>query len=459
MSALPTIPNFVLGEELGKGGMSRVYLANQLQPKRAVAIKVVSPGKSSTPGVLESLQQEGNLIASLNHDNIITIFVCGVIDAHFFMAMELLRGGDLSQRIKRGMSEAEAVAVMLQIGSALEHAHEQDILHRDIKPENVMFHKNGKAVLVDFGIAKSKNTQSAFTLAGTIAGTPHYMSPEHCTGESVDQRSDLYAMGVLFYEMLTGHKVFRDSSTSVSIAMAHVYNPPPQLPPQFERYSPIVQRLLKKIPGERYQNAGEMLEDLRQLSAMPKGSNVNLSQQVPGLSQVMVWLGWDARGADGNEFDLDASAFLTTTDGKVRADTDFIFYNNKVSSDGSVRHTGDNLTGGPGVVNAGAGEELQVDLTKVPPDIAKIAFAVTIHEGKARGQTFGQVSNATIRVANQADNKELARYNLSGDVSNETAMIVGELYRAASEWRFRAVGQGFRGGLGELARYYGVDVD
>ena len=156
---------------------------------------------------------------------------------------------------------------------------------------------------------------------------------------------------------------------------------------------------------------------------------------------------------------MDASAFLTTTDGKVRADTDFIFYNNKVSSDGSVRHTGDNLTGGPGVVNAGAGEELQVDLTKVPPDIAKIAFAVTIHEGKARGQTFGQVSNATIRVANQADNKELARYNLSGDVSNETAMIVGELYRAASEWRFRAVGQGFRGGLGELARYYGVDVD
>lgn len=459
MPALPSIPNFVLGEELGKGGMSRVYLANQLQPKRAVAIKVVSPGKSSTPGVLESLQQEGNLIASLSHDNIITIYVCGVVDAHFFMAMELLRGGDLAQRIKQGLSEAEALAVMLQIGSALEHAHEQDILHRDIKPENVMFHKNGKSVLVDFGIAKAKNTQSAFTLAGNIVGTPHYMSPEHCTGALVDQRSDLYAMGVLFYEMLTGQKVFSDSATSVSIAMAHIYNPPPELPAKFVRYSPIVQRLLKKNPAERYQNASEMLEDLRQLSAMPKGSNVNLSQQVPGLSQVMVWLGWDARGTDGSEFDLDASAFLTTIEGKVRADTDFIFYNNKVSSDGSVRHAGDNLTGGPGVINAGVGEQLQVDLTKVPPDIAKIAFAVTIHEGKARRQTFGQVSNATIRISNLADNKELARYNLSGDVSNETAMIVGELYRASSEWRFRAVGQGFRGGLGELARYYGVDVD
>ena len=188
--------------------------------------------------------------------------------------------------------------------------------------------------------------------------------------------------------------------------------------------------------------------------SLQKGGNVNLSKEAPGLKELVVGLGWDARATDGVEFDLDASVFLTKADGKVRSDVDFIFYNNKVSSDGSVTHQGDNRSG----AGDGDDEAIEVKLEKVGSDIEKIAFAVTIHEGETRRQTFGQVSNAYIRVVNKTDGKELARYDLSEDGSTETAMIFGELYRAGAEWKFRAVGQGFKGGLGSLAANYGVNM-
>ena len=188
--------------------------------------------------------------------------------------------------------------------------------------------------------------------------------------------------------------------------------------------------------------------------SLQKGGNVNLSKEAPGLKELVVGLGWDARATDGVEFDLDASVFLTKADGKVRSDVDFIFYNNKVSSDGSVTHQGDNRSG----AGDGDDEAIEVKLEKVGSDIEKIAFAVTIHEGETRRQTFGQVSNAYIRVLNKTDGKELARYDLSEDGSTETAMIFGELYRAGAEWKFRAVGQGFKGGLGSLAANYGVNM-
>lgn len=188
--------------------------------------------------------------------------------------------------------------------------------------------------------------------------------------------------------------------------------------------------------------------------SLQKGGNVNLSKEAPGLKEIMVGLGWDARATDGAEFDLDASVFMTKPDGKVRADADFIFYNNKVSSDGSVTHMGDNRSG----AGDGDDEKVQVNLAKVPAEVDKISFTVTIHEGETRKQTFGQVGNAFIRVVNSGDGKELARYDLSEDGSTETAMIFGELYRAGVEWKFRAVGQGFKGGLGPLAANYGVNM-
>jgi tellurium resistance protein TerD len=188
--------------------------------------------------------------------------------------------------------------------------------------------------------------------------------------------------------------------------------------------------------------------------SLQKGGNVNLSKEAPGLTAVHVGLGWDARATDGGDFDLDASVFMLKADGKVRGDSDFIFYNNLKSSDGSVQHTGDNKTG----AGEGDDEVVNVDLSKVPPEVDKISFAVTIHEGETRRQSFGQVSNAFIRVLNKADSKELARYDLTEDGSTETALIFGELYRNGADWKFRAVGQGFKGGLGPLAKNFGVNI-
>ena len=188
--------------------------------------------------------------------------------------------------------------------------------------------------------------------------------------------------------------------------------------------------------------------------SLQKGGNVNLSKEAPNLTKVIVGLGWDPRSTDGAAFDLDGSAFMLKSDGKVRADTDFIFYNNLKSSDGSVVHNGDNTTG----QGDGDDETLTIDLARVPADVDKLSFCVTIHDAEARRQSFGQVSKAYIRCLNAAGETEIARYDLSEDSSTETAMIFGELYRAGSEWKFRAVGQGFKGGLGPLARSFGVNV-
>ena len=186
--------------------------------------------------------------------------------------------------------------------------------------------------------------------------------------------------------------------------------------------------------------------------SLSKGGNLSLTKEAPGMTKVLVGLGWDARSTDGQDFDLDASAFLLKADGKVRADSDFIFYNQLKSVDGSVEHTGDNRTG----EGDGDDEAIKVDLSKVPAEIDKIAFTVTIHEAEARRQSFGQVRNAFIRIVNQDTNVEVGRYDLAEDASTETAVIFGELYRHGTEWKFRAVGQGFNGGLKPLAESFGL---
>ena len=188
--------------------------------------------------------------------------------------------------------------------------------------------------------------------------------------------------------------------------------------------------------------------------SLTKGGNVNLSKEAPNLTNIAVGLGWNPRATDGQAFDLDAIAFLVNESGKVRADADFIFFNNLKSSDGSVEHTGDNRTG----EGDGDDEVIKVDLTKVPADVSKVVFCAVIYDGQARNQNFGQVANAYIRIVNTQSGAEVARYDLSEDSSTETAMIFGELYKNNGEWKFRAVGQGFAGGLGPLAASYGVAV-
>lgn len=188
--------------------------------------------------------------------------------------------------------------------------------------------------------------------------------------------------------------------------------------------------------------------------SLSKGGNVSLSKEAPGLTNIVVGLGWDTRATDGAAFDLDASAFLLKEDGKVRSDADFIFFNQTKSPDGSVEHTGDNTSG----AGEGDDETIKVDLSRVPAEVTKVAIAVTIHEAESRKQNFGMVSNAFVRVLNAANSEEIVRYDLSEDFSVETALTFGELYRNGAEWKFRAVGQGFKGGLGPLAKNFGVNV-
>lgn len=188
--------------------------------------------------------------------------------------------------------------------------------------------------------------------------------------------------------------------------------------------------------------------------SLKKGSNVNLSREAPRMQKMLIGLGWNARATDGADFDLDASAFLLTETGKVRSDADFIFYNQSSSVDGSVKHSGDNRTG----EGDGDDEAILVDLSQVPSSITKIAVCVTIHEGESRRQNFGQVSNAYVRCVHEGPNTEVARFDLSEDYSIETAMIFCEIYRHSGDWKFKAVGQGFAGGLGPLANNFGVNV-
>ncbi|GAU70795.1 putative tellurite resistance protein [Streptomyces sp. NBRC 110611] len=187
---------------------------------------------------------------------------------------------------------------------------------------------------------------------------------------------------------------------------------------------------------------------------LSKGGNVSLTKEAPGLAAVTIGLGWDVRTTTGVDYDLDASALLCTEAGKVVSDQHFVFYNNLTSPDGSVQHAGDNLTG----EGEGDDESINVNLSTVPAQVAKIVFPVSIHDAQARGQVFGQVRNAFIRVVNQSDGAELARYDLSEDASTETAMVFGELYRHDAEWKFRAVGQGYASGLAGVAADYGVNV-
>lgn len=185
-----------------------------------------------------------------------------------------------------------------------------------------------------------------------------------------------------------------------------------------------------------------------------KGGNVSLSKTAPTMKNVLVGLGWDARSTDGQDFDLDASVFLLATNGKVRSDADFIFYNNLRSADGSVIHTGDNRTG----EGEGDDETLKIKLDTIPKDIDKVIFVVTIHEGQARRQNFGQVSGAFIRLVNDDNQMEVTRYDLTENASTETAMLFGELYRHNGEWKFRAVGQGYAGGLASVCAQYGINA-
>ncbi|MDD2212082.1 MAG: TerD family protein [Desulfitobacteriaceae bacterium] len=189
--------------------------------------------------------------------------------------------------------------------------------------------------------------------------------------------------------------------------------------------------------------------------SLQKGQKVDLTKTNPGLTKLIVGLGWDTNKYDGGkDFDLDTAAFLLGESGKVGSDADFVFFNNLQHVSGAVKHSGDNLTG----AGDGDDEQMNIDLALIPAEVQKVDFTVTIHEAESRAQNFGQVSNAFIRVVNEATGEELIRYDLGEDFSIETAVVVGELYRNGAEWKFSAIGSGFQGGLSALGKNFGVNI-
>lgn len=187
---------------------------------------------------------------------------------------------------------------------------------------------------------------------------------------------------------------------------------------------------------------------------LSKGQRIDLTKTNPGLTKIIVGLGWDVNSYAGGDFDLDASAFLADQNGKVIQDSDFIFYNHLIHSTGCIEHTGDNRTG----FGDGDDEQIKIDFSKVPSHVHKIAITVTIHDAEARKQNFGQVSNAFARVIHEETGDEIARFDLGEDFSIETAVVICELYRHQNEWKFNAVGSGFSGGLAVLCRHFGLQV-
>ena len=250
------IPGYKITRPIAEGGMASVYLAVQESLERPVVLKLL---KKFTD-VYQSARfvKEGRIIASLSHHNIITIYDIGVIGERHYLSMEYVEGGNLEDRIMEGIKPAAALDLVEVIGGCLDFLHKKDIIHRDIKPANILFHSDGSPILTDFGIAKQESTDSRLTKDGTALGSPYYISPEQAESKPVDGRADIYSLGIILYEMLTGKKPFQGDS-DIQIIISHLSDPAPTLPSGLEQYQELVDRMIAKNPDERFTTAAEML--------------------------------------------------------------------------------------------------------------------------------------------------------------------------------------------------------
>jgi serine/threonine-protein kinase PpkA len=242
--------------------MASVYLAVQESLGRRVVLKL--PKKFTDVFQSARFVNEGRIIASLNHHNIITIYDIGVIGERHYFTMEYLEGGDLEDRINKGISTETALDLVEAIGGCLEFVHRKDIIHRDIKPANILFHRDGTPVLTDFGVAKQTEADSRLTKDGTALGSPYYISPEQAECKPLDGRADIYSLGIILYEMLTGKKPYQGDS-DIQIIIAHLSDPIPSLPPELSRYQELIDRMIAKDPDDRFATAGEMVEYIKDL--------------------------------------------------------------------------------------------------------------------------------------------------------------------------------------------------
>jgi serine/threonine protein kinase len=272
----PVIPGYRIKKKLGQGGMANVYLGVQENLSRMVAIKVLSTGLFQNRRLSKRFLSEARMLSRLNHPNIVTIHEVGQADDCYFIVMEYLQD-NLKEKIKkRGMDPLEALHVVKQIADALFYAHELGIIHRDIKPDNIMFRKDGTAVILDFGIAKAIDSETKLTKTGMSIGTPLYMSPEQCNAKKLDGRSDIYSLGVVLHEMLTGKPPY-DAKDTIGIVMKHLRDPIPKLPADLSPYQPIIDRMMAKELKKRVRSRdglNAIIKDLLKLTQNAKpGAN------------------------------------------------------------------------------------------------------------------------------------------------------------------------------------------
>ncbi|MCP2050235.1 UNVERIFIED_ORG: serine/threonine-protein kinase PpkA [Pseudomonas fluorescens] len=287
------IPGYDIEGEIGEGAMASVYLATQRSLERKVALKVMAAALAADPSFCERFLREGKTLARLSHPHTVTIHDIGNVGELYYMAMEYLPNGTLKERIAAGLTPEQGLTLIRQIASALGYAHAQGLVHRDVKPANILFRADGTAVLSDFGIAKSLDDRTQFTQAGFAVGTPSYMSPEQARGQEIDGRADLYALGVVLYEILVG-KLPYNGTDALSTALAHLTEPLPELPVHHGRYQDVLRKLLAKDPAERFPDAAALLRALDQLPAeSPEATLVRplpipLSFDLAGMTPVSI---------------------------------------------------------------------------------------------------------------------------------------------------------------------------
>ena len=266
------LPGYKIDRQIGKGGMARVYLAVHEGLHREVAIKVMSKHLDEDAGFGERFMREARIVANLNHQHIVTVYDVNSHDGYHYIAMEYLPGGiTLEQKIKQGITPADGVDTIRQIAAALGYAHGKGIIHRDVKPENIMYREDGSAVLTDFGIARSTTSVTKMTATGTVIGTPHYMSPEQAQGQELTPGSDIYSLGVVLYETLTGEVPY-DADSSIAIVFKHITEPVPTLEAELAVFQPVLDRMMAKDQASRYQDCDDLVADLDSLTS---GGNVS----------------------------------------------------------------------------------------------------------------------------------------------------------------------------------------
>lgn len=301
------IPGYQIDRRIGKGGMATVYLATQTSLSRPVVLKILNISKDNEhSNQIERFLAEGRIVASLNHPNIITIYDIGVTDDNaLYISMEYIKGGDLKSRIGIPMSLDEALDILINIGQGLKTAHAHGVIHRDVKPANILFRDDGTPLLTDFGIAKKVDNDLNLTSTGVFLGSPNYVSPEQADGKDVDGRTDIYSLGCIFYEMLTGEKPFK-SETLFDVVYQHKNAPIPLLPEDFKDCQPLLNLMMAKSPNDRFANAEAMIEYIEELRKKLKPSLTSLDFDItisPGITisknrrtfiTLMVLLGFSA---------------------------------------------------------------------------------------------------------------------------------------------------------------------